>query len=136
MPRNNFPVSNRHIDEPILITGIHPTCQADAGSASSQAGSLPPIREHTRWRPMSVGVASFGIPASIGMLHPVLGEALTIIEIVVALTIISTALFGNLVLSERAFRLLRWLGNRPEPPKPTSHLLGETPGGADSGYQG
>jgi hypothetical protein len=40
---------------------------------------------------------------------------------VVMLTIIGTALFGNSALSERAFRLLRWLGNRAEPPGPTSH---------------
>ena len=124
MPRNSFPVSNRHIDEPILITDIHPTCQADAGSASDQAGSLPPIRERMLWRPMGVGVASLGIPVGTGVLHPVLGEALTIIEIVVVLTVIGTALFGNLALSERAFRLLRWLGNRPEPPGPTSHHFG------------
>jgi hypothetical protein len=58
------------------------------------------------------------------VLHPVLGEALTIIEVVVVLTVIATALFGNLALSERAFRLLRWLGNRPEPPGPASHRFG------------
>jgi hypothetical protein len=70
---------------------------------------------------MGVGVASLGIPTGIGMLHPVLGQALIIIEVVVMLTIIGTALFGNSALSERAFRLLRWLGNRAEPPGPTSH---------------
>jgi hypothetical protein len=45
---------------------------------------------------MGVGVASLGIPVGIGVLHPVLGEALTIIEVVVVLTVIATALFGNL----------------------------------------
>jgi hypothetical protein len=137
MPRNSFPVANRHIDEPILVTDIHPISQADAGSASSHAGSLPlTIRERTPWRPVATGVASLGIPVGIGMLHPVLGEALTVIEIAVVLTIIGTALFGNLVLSERAFRLLRWLGNRPEPPEPISQHLGGTPGGVGPGYQG
>ena len=36
----------------------------------------------------------------------------------VALTVIAVALFGSQALSERAFRLLRWFGNRPEPPAP------------------
>lgn len=79
--------------------------------------------ENAPWRPMGADVASLGIPAGMGMLHPVLGEALTIIEVAVTLTIIGTALFGNSALSERAFRLLRWLGNRPEPWGPASHRL-------------
>ena len=37
-------------------------------------------------------------------------------EVVVALTVIAVALFGSKTLSERAFRLLRWFGNRAEPP--------------------
>jgi len=49
-----------------------------------------------------------------------LGEAISCIEIVVALTVIAVALFGSQTLSERAFRLLRWFGNRPEPPAPTT----------------
>jgi hypothetical protein len=52
-----------------------------------------------------------------------IGEAALVIEVGVVLTIIATALFGSQVLSERAFRLLRWFGNRPEPPAPS----GETP---------
>ena len=43
-----------------------------------------------------------------------LGAAIVGIEIVVVLTIIATALFGSQALSERAFRLLRWFGNRPQ----------------------
>ena len=118
MPRNSFPVPHQHIDEPVFVVGIHSIREADAGSTSGQADSRPPtIRERTPRRPMSAGIASLGIPVGIGVLHPVLGEVLTVIEILVALTIIGTALFGNLDLSERAFRLLRWLGNRPEPPR-------------------
>jgi hypothetical protein len=41
-----------------------------------------------------------------------------IIEIMVALMVIAVALFGSKTLSERGFRLLRWFGNRPEPPAP------------------
>ncbi len=52
------------------------------------------------------------------MLDHLLGEVIVITEIVVALTVIAVALFGSQALSERAFRLLRWFGNRPEPPGP------------------
>jgi hypothetical protein len=134
MPRNSFPVSNRRIDEPILVTDIQPICEADAVNASGHAGSLPPtIRERAPWRPMGACVASLGVPVGIGALHPVLGEALTVIEIVVVLTIIGTALFGNLVLSERAFRLLRWLGNRPEPPRTSQTSVSGTTASAMTG---
>jgi len=48
----------------------------------------------------------------IGMLHPLLGEVIAVAEIVVVLTVTAVALFGSQALSERAFRLLRWFGNR------------------------
>jgi hypothetical protein len=70
------------------------------------------------WRPAVTGAASLGGAVGIGMLHPLLGEVIAITEIVVALTVIAVALFGSKTLSERAFRLLRWFGNRPEPPAP------------------
>lgn len=52
------------------------------------------------------------------MFHPAFGEVITVIEVLTVLTIIATALFGSQVLSERAFRLLRWFGSRPKPPAP------------------
>jgi hypothetical protein len=57
---------------------------------------------------------SLGTPVSIGLLNRLLGEAIFGIEILVALTVIAVALFGSKALSERAFRLLRFDGNRPE----------------------
>jgi hypothetical protein len=74
------------------------------------------------WRAVGVGVASLGTPAGIAILHPMLGEIIAVIEVMMVLTIIGTALFGSPALSERAFRLLRWIGNRPEPPSPASGL--------------
>ena len=53
------------------------------------------------------------------MFNSLLGESVAITELVVALTVIAVALFGSKTLSERAFRLLRWFGNRAEPPSPT-----------------
>jgi len=70
------------------------------------------------WRPAVTGVASLGSAVGIGVLHPLLGEVIAITEIAVVLTVIAVALFGSKTLSERAFRLLRWFGNRPEPPAP------------------
>ena len=67
----------------------------------------------------SVGAISLGIPLALGMLRPSLVEAVAVSELgVVLIVIITTALFGSRTLSERAFRLLRWFGNRPEPPDP------------------
>jgi hypothetical protein len=43
---------------------------------------------------------------------------IAITETAVVLTVIAVALFGSKILSERAFRLLRWFGNYPEPPAP------------------
>jgi hypothetical protein len=95
---------------------------------SKQAPSAPPeIPERVPWRAIGAGMASLGTPAGIGMLHPMLGELIATIEVVVVFTIIGTALFGSATLSERAFRLMRWIGNQPEPPAPpTTHSGGKT----------
>ena len=58
-----------------------------------------------------MGIASFATPVGIGATHLGLGEIIAAVELMVALTIVAKALFGSSALSERAFRLLRWLGN-------------------------
>lgn len=88
--------------------------------------AAPLVREQVPWRSVAASVTALGTPAGIGVLHPMLGEIVAITELVVALTIIGTALFGSTALSDRAFRLLRWIGNRPEPPAPAP---GRRPGG-------
>jgi len=85
---------------------------------AGQPAPSPPGRERVPWRPTVVSAASLGTPVGIGMLHPLVDEVIAIAEIVVALTVIVVALFGSQALSERAFRLLRWFGDRPEPPAP------------------
>lgn len=67
---------------------------------------------------ISLSAVSLGAPIGIGMLHPMLGEFIAAVEIVAVLIIMATALFGSQALSHCAFRLLRWFGNRPEPPTP------------------
>jgi hypothetical protein len=65
-------------------------------------------------------MTSVGVPAGIGALHPLFGEtqagAELAVILAVILTVIGTSLYGSDVLSERAFRLLRWFKDRPEPP--------------------
>jgi hypothetical protein len=63
------------------------------------------------WHLLAVSTGSLTPPIVLGALHPVAGEAFAGAELVALLTITGTALFGSRVLSERAFRLLRWLGN-------------------------
>jgi hypothetical protein len=117
MPRNDFPVRDQHVDKPILIIGVHrPVTTANF-----------PDSPRVPWRHLCTAAASLGTPVGIGILHPILGEALAVIEVVAVLTIIATALFASQALSERAFRLLRWFGNRPEPPPPGGKQSGGLP---------
>ena len=81
-----------------------------------------PIRHLSGRRPLGVGVTSVGVPAGIGALQPLFGEILADAELAVILAVIltvtGTPLYGSDVLSERAFRLLCWFKDRPEPPAP------------------
>jgi hypothetical protein len=81
-----------------------------------------PIRYLSGLRPLGASVTSVGVPVGLGALHPLFGEMLAGAELAVILAVIlvviGTSLYGSGVLSERAFRLLRWIGNRPEPPGP------------------
>jgi len=76
------------------------------------------------WRPAGVGAIGLGTPLGAAALHPERGEIVVIIELFVMLAVIGTALFGSQALSERAFRLLRWFANKPEPQVPTVNAHG------------
>lgn len=52
------------------------------------------------------------------MFNSLLGEIIAVTEVAMVIRVIAVALFGSKTLSERAFRLLRWLRNRAEPPAP------------------
>jgi hypothetical protein len=80
--------------------------------------SSPEAAGKPAWRSIGASVISTGVPTAVGMVHPFIGIGFAAAELAVALTVIATALFGSRELSERAFRLLRWIGNRPEPPSP------------------
>jgi hypothetical protein len=78
----------------------------------------PPARERVTWRSAVTGTASLSTPVAIGMFNSLLGEIIAVTEVAMVITVIAVALFGSKTLSERAFRLLRWLSNRAEPPAP------------------
>ncbi|WP_405141990.1 hypothetical protein OG589_32795 [Sphaerisporangium sp. NBC_01403] len=60
--------------------------------------------------------AAAGVPAAAWAIHPALSAAISAVEAAAGLTVVATALYGCDRHSERAFRLLRWITDRPEPP--------------------
>ncbi|MGW3349843.1 hypothetical protein ACWDA3_41655 [Nonomuraea rubra] len=64
------------------------------------------------------------MPALAWSAHAALGVALVVLEALVAVVVVGAALFGSEAISERAFRLLRWLSNRPEPEAPRRSRTG------------
>jgi hypothetical protein len=75
-------------------------------------------RSRSRYgRLAALTTAAAGAPAAAWAVHPALSAIIGGLLIAVGLMIIATALFGSDRLSERAFRLLRWIADRPEPSK-------------------
>ena len=70
-------------------------------------------------RPAGLGLGAIGLPASGEYLNPMVGQVLAIAEIITLLVVVSAALFGARHVSERAFRLLRWCADHPEPRAPS-----------------
>jgi hypothetical protein len=73
-------------------------------------------------RAFAAGAAILGGEGLAGMIHPALGEALAAADVIaplaIALILLAVTLFGSDRIVERAFRLLRWAANRPEPAAP------------------
>lgn len=81
---------------------------------------LPSLWQTMSVRPLAVVGGAVATPAGIAFADPTLGEALAAGEGGLAALILLSALFGSARVSERAFRLLRWIANRPEPESPKS----------------
>jgi hypothetical protein len=92
--------------------------EASRSAATSMDSTPTAASARVPWRSIGTGAVSIGTPLSAAILHPLFGEVTAVVELIVILTVLGTALFGSQTLSERAFRLMRWLGNRPEPPGP------------------
>jgi len=65
---------------------------------------------------------SLAAEGAAGYWHPALGAALAaadvIVPAVIALVLLAAILRGSAEMCERAFRLLRWIAGRAEPPAP------------------
>ncbi len=110
----------------------HMTDSSPEGSiarANSTGTAIAAKAARVPWRPVGTSVISAGVPMAAGITHPLIGAGIAIIELAVALTVIGAALFGSPELSERAFRLLRWIANRPEPPTPGAAASSPAPSG-------
>jgi hypothetical protein len=95
------------------------------GRSHSQDDRDSAARKLISWRPIGAAATSIGAPVGVGLLHPMLGAAVFLTELAVSLIILGTALFGAKEYSERAFRLLRWIADRPEPEAPTGNTTGQ-----------
>ena len=70
------------------------------------------------WRPLGTVTGVVGPTAGAWLADPYLGKTLAVIEAVIAAAVMVTAVYGSNCYSDRAFRLLCWALNRPEPPAP------------------
>ncbi|TYB48239.1 hypothetical protein [Actinomadura chibensis] len=79
-------------------------------------------------RGASFGLAAtiLAVPTGVALIYPDLAAILASAELTLLLVILLAAVFAPDTISERAFRLLRWMTGRPEPthttnPDQTSH---------------
>lgn len=82
------------------------------------------------WRALGLGSSAIGGIATVYCAYPIAGLAIVSCQAAVALIIIAAALFGSATTSGRAFRLLRWLANSPEPDAPPTEITSVAPGPA------
>jgi predicted lipid-binding transport protein (Tim44 family) len=87
-----------------------------------QPAPQPPARPSAAGRALGAGVGVLGGEGLTAYLHPALGEALAVANVMVplaiALVLVIAIVCGSNRTCERVFRLLRWIANRPEPPAP------------------
>ena len=71
---------------------------------------------------LRLGAGALAAEGAAGWLHPVLGEILVAADVLLpaawASVLLAAILFGSDRASEKAFRLLRCITGRPEPPAP------------------
>ncbi|MEU7898453.1 hypothetical protein AB0B45_37030 [Nonomuraea sp. NPDC049152] len=95
----------------------------DVGQERGRAGVLGymPRKAPSHGRRISAFAAAAAAVPAIGLaIHPIVTGFIAAAEMAIAIVIGATALFGSDRSSERAFRLLRWIADRPEPAQKTS----------------
>lgn len=114
----DWPIRLKPLEPTVTVTPLIPSPPTEQGIVQETAAGPPPLGIRGSWRAVGIGLTSCGTPVGVAVASHLLAVIVIAIELTVALTIASTALFGSEVLSERAFRLLRWATNCPEPPAP------------------
>lgn len=102
---------------PLLVLALYPV-EAAPMKIPRKSSAIP----SQSWRSLGLKTGAIGTPVGVGYLNPILGQALTITGAVLLVIVLIAALFGSKAISERAFRLLRWTANRPEPSGPTPSI--------------
>jgi hypothetical protein len=90
---------------------------------SGQSSETEEPNRRTLARPFAVGTAAVGPPAALCLIYPTIGIAMAVCEFMAFMIVVATALYGSSTLSDRAFRLLRWLADRPEPHAPPAESI-------------
>lgn len=79
-----------------------------------------PVPGRARFPEARFGLAAtlLGVPTAVALLDPAIAVVLFTAELAVVVVAFLTALFAPEAVSERAFRLLRWMTGNPEPAHP------------------
>jgi hypothetical protein len=84
----------------------------------------PGDRAPVPWRALAAGAGVAGGESAAILVRPGLGEVVAATDVIgplaIALILLAVILFAPDRVVERAFRLLRWAANRPEPAAPPS----------------
>jgi hypothetical protein len=109
---------------------------ASAGKPARRGTSRLPWRALGLCSPAVGGIAAVYDPHPLaGLVIVIGGVAVAVVVIATAVAIIAAALFGSAAASDRAFRLLRWFANRPEPRAPPAAVT-EAGRGSGGGRRG
>ncbi|WP_067451822.1 hypothetical protein [Actinomadura macra] len=73
----------------------------------------------SRRPPFGLAATILAIPSGVAFINPDLAVILASAELALLLTVLLTAVFAPGTVSERAFRLLRWMTGHPEPTQHT-----------------
>ena len=99
---------------------VRPGCRTDA--SSTYTGDMHIYRESAMdaaARQVKTNVCALGTHVVICIAAPRLGLAIVAIELMLAATVLITALYASKTLSDRAFRMIPWAA-KPEPEVPAT----------------
>lgn len=80
------------------------------------SGAAAILRSNADWRRVTISAGVIGSPVAVGLFAPILSYLVIAVELALVLVITLTALYGSVRVSNRAFRIIRLVLNRPEPP--------------------